>query len=119
MFDFPATLVEHHRELLSGDRISSLTPPKFSNSEDPGRGSGLNVQNERPQEAWAGILRHFPKASMAASTAGSDPLIADRGKVRLVMPGKRVQFDDDTWQAINAVLSRSSMMFQGRAPACT
>jgi hypothetical protein len=28
------------------------------------------------------------------------------------MPGKRVQFDDETWQAIDAVLSRESLTFQ-------
>lgn len=28
------------------------------------------------------------------------------------MPGKRVQFDDDTWQAIDAVLSRDGLTFQ-------
>jgi hypothetical protein len=28
------------------------------------------------------------------------------------MPGKRVQFDDETWQAIDAVLSREGMTFQ-------
>ena len=29
-----------------------------------------------------------------------------------MMPGKRVQFDDDTWQAIDAVLSRDDLTFQ-------
>jgi hypothetical protein len=28
------------------------------------------------------------------------------------MPGKRVQFDDDTWQAIDALLSRDGITFQ-------
>ena len=28
------------------------------------------------------------------------------------MPGKRVQFDDETWQAIDAVLSRDGLTFQ-------
>ena len=28
------------------------------------------------------------------------------------MPGKRVQFDDDTWQAIDAVVRRSDRGFQ-------
>ena len=28
------------------------------------------------------------------------------------MPGKRVQFDDETWQAIDAVLSRAGLTFQ-------
>jgi hypothetical protein len=28
------------------------------------------------------------------------------------IPGKRVQFDDETWQAIDAVLSRDGMTFQ-------
>jgi hypothetical protein len=36
------------------------------------------------------------------------------GQVRreLAMPGKRVQFDDETWQAIDAVLSRDGITFQ-------
>jgi hypothetical protein len=29
-----------------------------------------------------------------------------------MMTGKRVQFDDDTWQAIDAVLSRDDLTFQ-------
>jgi hypothetical protein len=28
------------------------------------------------------------------------------------MPGKRVQFDDETWQAIDAVASRDGLTFQ-------
>jgi len=28
------------------------------------------------------------------------------------MPGKRVQFDDDTWQAMDAVVRRSGRSFQ-------
>jgi len=28
------------------------------------------------------------------------------------MPGKRVQFDDETWQAIEAVAERTDMSFQ-------
>jgi len=28
------------------------------------------------------------------------------------MPGKRVQFDDETWQAIEAVASRDGLTFQ-------
>jgi hypothetical protein len=28
------------------------------------------------------------------------------------MPGKRVQFDDETWQAIDAVLSREGLSLQ-------
>jgi len=28
------------------------------------------------------------------------------------MPGKRVQFDDDTWQAMDAVVRRSARSFQ-------
>jgi hypothetical protein len=28
------------------------------------------------------------------------------------MPGKRVQFDDETWQAIDAARSRESLTFQ-------
>jgi hypothetical protein len=28
------------------------------------------------------------------------------------VPGKRVQFDDETWQAIDAVLSRDGLTFQ-------
>jgi hypothetical protein len=33
-------------------------------------------------------------------------------KEELVMPGKRVQFDDDTWQAIEAVARESGSSFQ-------